>query len=145
MSSKPQTVNVTFKVKYLWIIVVVIMLALAVSPVISAFYPSTGNTGTSQAPAGATPNCNNPCIITIVNSQFGNGQPVIVKAGTSVTWKNADDTTHTSTALSGDSFQWNTNVIAIGTSSKPVTFNTPGTFPYQCLIHPMSGEIIVVS
>ncbi|MHB1908708.1 MAG: cupredoxin domain-containing protein [Nitrososphaerales archaeon] len=146
MSSKPQTVNVTFKVKYLWIIAVVIMLALAVSPVISAFYPSTGSSGSSSAPpAGATPNCNNPCVITIKNSQFGNGQPVIVKVGTSVTWKNADDTTHTSTALGGDSFQWNTGVIAIGTSSKPVTFNSAGTFPYQCLIHPMSGEIIVVS
>ena len=100
MSSKPQTVNVTFKVKYLWVIVVVIMLALAVSPVISAFYPSSGGGGgTSSTPAGATPNCNNPCIISIKNSQFGNGQPYIVKAGTSVIWANNDDTTHTSTSI----------------------------------------------
>jgi plastocyanin len=63
-----------------------------------------------------------------------------ITAGTTVTWKNADDTPHTvrgpnqafaSAALdNGDSFSY--------------TFLTPGAFGYFCSLHPfMVGEIVV--
>jgi plastocyanin len=63
-----------------------------------------------------------------------------IAAGTTVTWKNADDTPHTvrarnqafaSAALdTGDSFSH--------------TFATPGDYAYSCSLHPfMVGEIVV--
>lgn len=140
---KPGTVTVTFKLKYLWLVVGVSMLLLATSPIVYLYTNTGSSSGPSPAPSpSAQVNCNNPCSIIIQNSQFGNGQPVIIKAGTTVTWVNKDDTTHTSTSNSG---VWNTGIIAPGASSNPVTFSTPGTYPYFCQVHPMSGEIEVVS
>lgn len=143
-SGKPSTVTVTFKLKYLWLVVGIAMLLLATSPIVY-LYTNSGsgsNGGSAAPPPSAQVNCNNPCEITIQNSQFGNGQPVVVKAGTVVTWVNKDDTTHTSTSNNG---VWDTGIIAPGTTSKPVTFSTPGTYPYFCQVHPMSGQIVVVS
>ncbi len=142
-SGKPSTVTVTFKLKYLWLVVGIAMLLLAVSPIVYLYTSTSAGGGATPAPPpSAQVNCSNPCQITIENSQFGNGQPVVIKAGTVVTWVNKDDTTHTATSNSG---VWDTGIIAPGTSSKPVTFSTPGTFPYFCQVHPMSGEIVVVS
>ena len=144
--------TVTFKLKYLWLVVGIAMLLLAASPIVYLYAPhapASSSSGGGGAPSGSgggsggpPVNCANPCIITIKNSQFGNGQPTVIKAGTTVTWKNADDTTHTSTSNNG---VWDTGIIAPGASSKPVTFSTAGTFPYFCQVHPMTGEIIVVS
>lgn len=145
-SSKAGTVTVTFKLKYLWLIVGVAMLLLATSPIVYLYTNSGASVaGPSAPPASAQPNCGNPCQIIIKNSQFGNGSPVIIKAGTPVTWVNKDDTTHTATSNAGDAFSWDTKIIAPGTSSIAVTFNTPGTFPYFCQVHPMAGTIEVVS
>ncbi|MCL4519924.1 MAG: cupredoxin domain-containing protein [Thaumarchaeota archaeon] len=134
--------TVTFKLKYLWLVVGIAMLLLATSPIVY-LYTNTGSGGGSVAPPpSAQVNCNNPCEIPIQNSQFGNGQPIIIKAGTVVTWVNKDDTTHTSTSNNG---VWDTGIIAPGATSKPVTFSSPGTYPYFCQVHPMSGQIVVVS
>jgi len=119
---------------------------LAVSPVIASYVPSNtsaSGSGSSSAPpsSGATPNCASPCTIVIQNSLFGNTQPIIVKVGTTVTWQNKDSTEHTVTS--------NTNVFASSILSPgqsfSYTFSTAGTYPYHCLIHPMSGTIEVVS
>ena len=62
-----------------------------------------------------------------------------VPAGTEVLFSNQDTVGHTATADDG-SFdeQLNTGV------GQTVTFDTPGTFPYHCAIHPqMTAEIIV--
>jgi hypothetical protein len=143
-SSKPGTVTVTFKLKYLWLVVGVAMLLLAMSPIVY-LYTNTGSSsggGITPPPPSTQTNCGNPCQIIIQNSQFGNGQAVIIKVGTVVTWLNKDDTTHTATSNSNI---WNTGILAPGQTSKPVTFSTPGTFPYFCEVHPMNGQIIVVS
>jgi plastocyanin len=150
MSSK---VTVSFKAKWLWLTLGIILILLALAPVISSYYPATssspssgGSSGpTSSAPSsssgGPAPNCPNPCTISIKNSVFGTGQTVVVKAGTTVTWVNNDDTVHTSTSDSG---LWDSGIIQIG-SSFSHTFSTAGTFPYHCNVHPMTGTIVVVS
>lgn len=142
----PGTVTVTFKLKYLWLVVGIVMLLLAVSPIV---YLYTAPSAQSQTPtpsnggggSSAAVNCPNPCTITIKNSVFGTGQTVVISKGTTVVWKNADDTTHTSTSTSGI---WDTGILSPGQSSKPVTFNTDGNFPYICQVHPMQGLIQVV-
>ncbi len=65
-----------------------------------------------------------------------------VKAGTTVTWFNADAATHTVTSTTG---VFDSGTFPSG-HSYSYKFNTPGTFPYYCVIHPnMKGTIIVTA
>ena len=65
---------------------------------------------------------------------------ITVSSGTTITWDNRDGTTHTSTADGG---AWNTGNIPAG-GSRTTTFNTPGSFPYHCGLHPsMRGTVVV--
>jgi len=57
-----------------------------------------------------------------------------VKAGSTVQWKSIDNMAHTVTSGSMPPAFAELNVPASGMSS-PMTFNTPGTFPYFCSIH----------
>ena len=63
-----------------------------------------------------------------------------VAVGTSVTWTNNDSEGHTTDS---DAPGWNSGIISPrGTFS--VTFQTAGTFPYHCSIHPgMVGRVTV--
>ena len=63
---------------------------------------------------------------------------VTISVGGSVTWKNNDAVTHTTTS---DSPGWDQTVTA--GSSVTQTFMTAGTFPYHCRLHSMSGIVIV--
>jgi plastocyanin len=146
-------VTISFKSKWVWLIFGIIFILIATSPVVSSYLPTTTSSApstpstpspssSSSSPSGPAVNCPNPCTIVIQNSQFGsNPNGIVVKAGTTVTWVNKDDTVHTSTSNTG---LWNSNIIDIG-SSYSHTFNTPGTFPYHCEVHPMTGIITVVS
>jgi plastocyanin len=67
-------------------------------------------------------------------------QRIVVKAGTTVTWTNADDAPHTvvsTTKLFKSS--------ALDTTDKfSFTFATPGTYEYFCSLHPhMTGAVVV--
>ncbi len=67
-------------------------------------------------------------------------QRIAVKAGTTVTWINADDAPHTvvsTTKLFKSS--------ALDTADKfSFTFTTPGTYEYFCSLHPhMTGAVVV--
>ncbi len=67
-------------------------------------------------------------------------QRIAVKAGTTVTWINADDAPHTvvsTTKLFKSS--------ALDTTDKfSFTFATPGTYEYFCSLHPhMTGTVVV--
>jgi len=63
-----------------------------------------------------------------------------VAPGTTVTWTNTDAVSHTSTS---DAAGWNSGTIEPGRQFA-FTFQTPGTFPYRCTIHPgMVGTVVV--
>jgi amicyanin len=97
--------------------------------------------GFTQLPAALTAVkvASNTASINIENFKFA-PPTLTVTAGTSVTWKNEDDSPHrigdkngtfVSAALDTD-----------GTFSH--TFTTPGEYPYICTIHPfMVGKIVV--
>jgi plastocyanin len=65
---------------------------------------------------------------------------ITVKAGTTVTWLNADDTPHT-VASSAKVFKSK----ALDTDdSFSFTFTTPGVYEYFCSLHPhMTGAVVV--
>ena len=65
---------------------------------------------------------------------------ITVKAGTTVTWLNADDTPHT-VASSSKLFKSK----ALDTDdSFSFTFTTPGMYEYFCSLHPyMTGTVVV--
>ena len=65
---------------------------------------------------------------------------VTVEAGTTVTWKNADDAIHTATA-EGDGFD--TGDIPAGGSGE-ATLDEPGTYAYICVPHPFMKASITV-
>jgi plastocyanin len=67
-------------------------------------------------------------------------QRVTVKAGTTVTWNNEDDTPHT-VASSTKLFKSK----ALDTAgSFSFTFTTPGVYEYFCSVHPhMTGTVVV--
>jgi plastocyanin len=67
-------------------------------------------------------------------------QRMTVKAGTTVTWINDDDTPHT-VASSSKLFKSK----ALDTKDKfSFTFTTPGTYAYFCSLHPhMTGVVVV--
>jgi plastocyanin len=67
-------------------------------------------------------------------------QRITVKAGTTVTWTNDDDDSHT-VASSSKLFKSK----ALDTGDKfSFTFTTPGTYDYICSVHPyMTGAVVV--
>jgi plastocyanin len=62
-----------------------------------------------------------------------------VKAGTEITWTNADDIPHT--VVSNGTFKSK----VLGTGEKfTFTASKPGTYSYSCSIHPnMTGKVVV--
>src|SRR5690242_13929224 len=69
-----------------------------------------------------------------------------IAAGSSVTWTWAAPGSHSvqSTGSSNEAFR-NSVVMSANGSSYVVTFNTPGTYTYDCAIHgaAMSGKVVV--
>ena len=77
-------------------------------------------------------------------SVLGNGaftpDNLEVDAGTTVTWTNTDSVSHTSTSNASG---WDSGIIAPGRQFS-FTYQTAGTFPYHCAIHPgMVGTVVV--
>jgi plastocyanin len=69
-----------------------------------------------------------------------NPNPIMITAGTTVTWTNNDTVTHTST---GDGGAFDSGAMAPGATFK-FTFPAAGTFQYHCTIHPgMVGSVVV--
>jgi plastocyanin len=82
-------------------------------------------------------------VVVTINGMLGAGSytpnPVTVKAGQSVAWRNADAIPHNPTGTG-----FNTGAIGGGATSAPITFSTAGTIDYHCGIHPtMVGTISV--
>jgi len=94
--------------------------------------PATSAVGGAPATTGDT--------ITIQNFKFSS---VTVKPGATVTVKNMDSTTHTSTASKGE---WDTGNIDAGQSKTFTAPSTPGAYAFHCNIHQfMTGTLTVAS
>jgi len=84
----------------------------------------------------ATPVWAADATVKIGNFMFG-PQELTVKAGTTVTWTNEDDTPHM--VMSPNNFR---SEVLDGTYA--FTFTTPGTYKYFCFLHPhMTGTVVV--
>jgi plastocyanin len=68
---------------------------------------------------------------------------IIIKAGTTVTWKNVSNQPHTVVASKDGAFPSST-VMNAGTGEYTYTFKTAGDFPYYCGIHPAMTAWIIV-
>lgn len=63
-----------------------------------------------------------------------------IAVGTTVTWTNTDSTSHTTTSNASG---WDSGIIAPGRQFS-FAYQTAGTFPYHCAIHPgMVGTVVV--
>ena len=111
-------------------IAIVVSLSLLFSTILVSCSKSSG-TSNSAPPE--------PNAVSIINMTF-TPATITVTAGTTVTWKNNDNMTHTVTA-NDDSYD--SGNIGSG-SSFSKTFSIAGTYPYHCSIHPsMTGKVVV--
>jgi plastocyanin len=100
------------------------------SPMPSPTPPSGGPSSSVTIPVGAQ---------TLANRAYTPDE-VDVAVGTTVTWTNTDSIAHTSTS---DGNGWNSGIVAPG-GQFSFAFQTAGTFPYHCTIHPgMVGTVVV--
>jgi plastocyanin len=77
--------------------------------------------------------------VSIDNFTF-NPAPIVVSAGSTVTWTNNDDVPHT---VRADDASFHSAALDTGDSFKFV-FTKPGVYSYFCSIHPkMVGKVIV--
>lgn len=77
-------------------------------------------------------------VIEIYSFQFGDGKPLTIRAGTTVTWINHDNAPHTAT---GDAF--NSGTLHHGDSFS-FTFTETGVYEYVCAFHPRMTHTIIV-
>ena len=90
----------------------------------------TGTTATVSIVNGAS----------ILTTSAYTPSPLNVSVGTTVTWVNNDSTTHDSTAVNGS---FSTGTIAPGGSAS-FKFQSAGSFPYYCTIHPGMVSTVTV-
>ena len=81
------------------------------------------------------------------SARNGTQNPAVdtIVAGTSVTWTwNGGSHSIQSTGLPPEVFR-NSVVLVGANATYSVTFRTPGTYPYQCMVHgsAMTGSIVV--
>jgi plastocyanin len=93
---------------------------------------------------GDSKNPNSPSSGSLVTVQINNSvyapNPITMKVGQQVNWKNNDTITHTAT-LDG---MFNNVISPMSAQGAPVTMSAAGTFNYHCTIHPgMNGSIVV--
>jgi plastocyanin len=115
-----------------------------VAILLSACGTSTGSPSASTAASTASPTSASPATANMVKAINFSFQPgtLSVKAGTAVTFQNADSTTHTFTANGG---AFDSGDVSPGQSFS-FTFSTAGSFAFHCKIHSsMTGVITVTS
>ena len=110
---------------------------LAVSSGCSSYTQPTVTTMTTNTPGSAVSIISGAS--TMTTTAYA-PNPITIAAGGSVTWTNNDSTTHTATASNG---AWSSGSIGPG-GKFTMTFQTAGSFPYHCTIHPTMTGILVV-
>ncbi|MGP1395675.1 MAG: cupredoxin domain-containing protein [Inquilinaceae bacterium] len=68
-------------------------------------------------------------------------EDLTIQAGDTVAWTNGDSAPHTATARDG---AWDTGRLDRGAAAA-VTFDTPGTYAYCCVFHPMMTATVTVA
>jgi plastocyanin len=97
--------------------------------------------GLALKPMVAPIHAQSAAVVVTIQDYFFSPATTTVTAGTTVVWTNKGPSDHSSTSDTG---VWDAGIVAVGTSSSGTAFNTPGTYPYHCAIHPeMMGMIIV--
>jgi plastocyanin len=114
-----------------------LIVAIGVSLIVSACgSDSSSPTAPTSAAADVT--------VTIQADNASNSyapNPVSMRVGQTIAWRNADSIIHTATQDSGG---FNTGSVAAGATSGATMMNTAGTFAYHCTLHPgMVGTITV--
>ena len=120
-------------------------LRLAVAPALLIFVIGCG--GSSSPPGSPSPAPGGPSTsvtIPVGASSLGKAaympDDLNVAVGATVTWTNSDSVPHTSTS---DAAGWNSGTVAPG-GQFSFSFQSAGTFPYHCTIHPgMVGTVVV--
>jgi plastocyanin len=122
--------------KNLYIIFIGIVLLLVI--IGGAYFISNNDNNSSNTNSNSNQNSNSNTV-NIENMTFSKST-LTVKIGTTVTWTNNDSFAHTVTSDTG---VFNSSSLSKGGTFQ-YTFNTAGTFPYHCSIHPnMIAEIVV--
>ena len=112
------------------------IVAIGVSMIVSAC-----GSGSPTAPGTSTAA---DVTVTIQGNNASNSyapNPVTMRVGQTIGWRNADSLTHTATQ---DGAGFNTGSVTAGATSAATMMSTPGTFTYHCTIHPgMVGTVSV--
>jgi len=98
--------------------------ALALVAACSGSATPTGSNG-SPPPPGAT-------LVSIQDFTFSPAS-VTIKVGQTVSWTNHGPSNHTTTSDAG---AWDSATLSASGGTFSKTFNTAGTYPYHCKIHP---------
>ena len=121
-------------------IIVVAVLAAAAAGCSSSSSPSSSPSTTTTTTSTTSSTVSIPSNARSLTSTAFGTNPLVVAAGTTVTWMNNDSIAHDSVADGG---QWNSGILAPGQSFQ-FRFATAGTFAYKCTIHPnMVGTVTV--
>jgi len=93
----------------------------------------------TPAPGGPSSSVTIPVGAEALGSRAFSPGELNVAVGTTVTWRNTDSTSHTSTS---NATGWNSGIIAPG-GQFSFARQAAGTFPYHCTIHPgMVGTVV---
>jgi plastocyanin len=103
---------------------------------------STAACGSSSTPTSPTTTADvTVSIAGILGAQSFVPNPIAMRVGQTLSWKNADSVTHDATQ---DGSGFTTGNVSAGATSSPIMMSTAGTFTYHCAIHPsMVGTITV--
>jgi plastocyanin len=124
-----QTAFMKIKILHQYIFLLLISAMAIISCGKSSGY---GNNNTTTPPPAAN-------AVSIVNMSFSPAT-LTVTVGTTVTWTNNDNITHTVTS---DASGFDSGDITMGSKYSRV-FSVAGTYTYHCTIHPtMKGTIVV--
>lgn len=126
------------------IAIVVVVVILAIAGIVVAEHKNEKKPASSSTASSASSSATAVEASTVTIKDFAFGPQVIkVKAGTTVTWTNTDDVSHTVTADKASSNAPDSTLFAKG-GSYSFQFNAAGTYTYHCVPHPyMHGTVIV--
>jgi len=106
---------------------------------LAACSSSPSSPSPTPAPASSTTVTIASGASTLTTSAYG-ANPLTIATGTTVSWLNSDNTTHTAT---GNTSQFSSGDIAPGGRFN-FTFSAAGRYDYHCTLHPnMVGTIVV--